>query len=477
MKKDRSFIDTNRKTDNYRAPAQRLKDFDEIYNSDIQEDHYKEQTSRCMDCGVPFCQSNSGCPIGNLIPEWNELIFNKQWKEAYIRLAQTNNFPEVTGRVCPAVCEGSCTLNLYSEAVTIKNIEKAISDMAFKEGWVVPIIPSIRTGKKIAIVGSGPAGLSAADELNKLGHIVTVFEKADRIGGLMMYGIPNMKLSKSLLLQRIDLLEKSGIIFKTNTQIGKDIQLEKLSSDYDAVIVSTGSTIANDIPIEGRELKGVHLAMEYLTASTKSFLDKTKPAIDAKGKKVIVIGAGDTGTDCIATALRQGAKSLQNFDIVPMAPMNRKSDNPWPEWPKIFRTDYGHEEAQNKSGEDPRIYKVLTKKFLGTDGNVTGLETVEVEWEGRSFKEKPNSTKKWDADLVFLSLGFKHPDASVLGKSPLEKDARGNFKTESSKTYYTKHKNVFVAGDCHRGQSLVVWAIKEGRAAAEEVNKFVLKTK
>ncbi|MGI9473229.1 MAG: glutamate synthase subunit beta, partial [Rubripirellula sp.] len=382
MGKPTGFKEFDRKKVPWRLPVVRINDYDEIY-TEPRVEHLQEQGARCMDCGVPFCQSGTGCPIDNLIPEWNDLVYNNRWKEASERLHKTNNFPEFTGRTCPAPCEGSCVLGITNPPVTIKNIENAIVDRAWAEGWIKPKPPKSRTGKKIAIVGSGPAGLSAADQLNQVGHEVTVYERADRIGGLLQYGIPNMKLSKEAVQRRVDKMTAEGITFVTNANVGGDIDPKQLQSDFDAVLLACGATKPRDLPIPNRETDGVHFAMEFLTGNTKQIVhgDSIGDFISAEGKDVIVIGGGDTGTDCIGTSIRHGCRSLVNFELLPQPPEDRADDNPWPEWPRVFRVDYGHEEASAKFGRDPREYQILSKEFLlDDDGKLRGIKTVEVQW-------------------------------------------------------------------------------------------------
>ena len=481
MGKPTGFIEFPRQAAPYRAPAERLLDFNEIYTDhDIQR--LSTQSARCMDCGVPFCQSEEGCPIHNLIPEFNDLVYRDQWHEALDRLQKTNNFPEFTGRVCPAPCEGSCVLGITDPAVTIKNIEMAIIDRGFEEGWVLPNTPSIRTGKTVAIIGSGPAGLAAADQLNMVGHSVTVDERADRIGGLLMYGIPNMKLAKEDVVERrVRLLEEAGISFMTNSPVGDgsdgSLDASQLQQEYDVVLYATGATVPRDLPIDGRELKGVHFAMDFLTANTKSLMDSEHADgdyISAKDKHVIVIGGGDTGTDCIGTSLRHGCKSLVNFELFPKPPETRDANNPWPTWPRIFRVDYGHEEAAHKQGSDPRVYSISSLCFVGNDaGELTGVRTVEVEMKDGRFENVPGSEKDWPADLVFLAMGFLGPEHGASDPLQLEYDERSNYRAEYGE-YRTSVDGVFAAGDCRRGQSLVVRAINEGREAAREIDRHLM---
>ncbi|HEX2659155.1 MAG TPA: glutamate synthase subunit beta, partial [Polyangia bacterium] len=452
------------------------------------ESALKEQGARCMDCGVPFCHTGaimaggaSGCPVHNLIPEWNDLVYRGQWQEALARLHKTNNFPEFTGRVCPAPCEGSCVLGISEPAVTIKNIECSIIDKAFEEGWVTPQPPAKRTGKKVAVVGSGPAGLACAAQLNQAGHTVTVFERDDRIGGLLMYGIPQMKLEKSIVERRVKLLAQEGVNFQVSTWVGKDFPTARLQNEFDATVLCGGATKARDLPIEGRDLKGIHLAMDFLSQNTKSLLDSNHADgryINAKGKHVVVIGGGDTGTDCVGTSLRHGCKSLVQFEILSRPPDERASDNPWPQWPRIYRMDYGQEEAAAIYGADPRKYSVVTKRFIDDGaGNVKELHTVNVEWKtenGRpTMREVPGTEKVWPADLVFLAMGFVGPEKpGLLTELGVALDGRGNVQTNADKQ--TSVPKVFAAGDMARGQSLIVWAIAEGRDAARGVDKFLM---
>ena len=476
MGKATGFLELDRQVESYREVDVRINDYDEIFSGSHNLDLLQEQGSRCMDCGVPFCQSSNGCPIDNLIPEWNDLVYKNEWQEALERLEKTNNFPEFTGRVCPAPCEGSCVLGLNNPAVTIKNIELAIVDKGFEEGWIKPKVIEYRSGKNIAIVGSGPAGLAAADELNQMGHSVKVYERSDRIGGLLMYGIPNMKLGKDVVERRVQLLESEGIEFITNVDIGKDLTTKELKETCDAVIFATGATQARDLPAENRDAKGIYPAMDFLTSNTKSLLDSGQPDqsdLSAKGKNVIVIGGGDTGTDCIGTSLRQGAKSIINFELMSRPPEDRSDNNPWPEWPVIFRVDYGHEESSQVFGEDPRHYQLLTKAFIkDTDGNVKGIKTVNVDLIKGKLTEIEGTEKTWDAELVLLSMGFLSPEHYLSDDSEIELDQRGNYLSEHG-DYKTSKDGIFSAGDCRRGQSLVVWAINEGRGVASSVNDFL----
>ncbi|MEM1433893.1 MAG: glutamate synthase subunit beta [Pseudomonadota bacterium] len=481
MGKPTGFMEVTRATEPYRAPATLLLDFREIY-TDHDTKHLKEQGSRCMDCGVPFCQSNDGCPIHNLIPEWNDLVYRNQWREALDRLHKTNNFPEFTGRVCPAPCEGACVLGITDPAVTIKNIEMAIIDRGFEEGWVVPNPPAVRTGKTVAVIGSGPAGLAAADQLNKAGHTVTVYERADRVGGLLMYGIPNMKLGKEDIVERrVDILRQEGISFITGVSVGDGnndtSDVRTLRDQFDAVLLATGATAPRDLPIPGRALKGVHFAMDFLTANTKSLLDSDHVDgnyISAKGKKVIVIGGGDTGTDCIGTSLRHGCETLVNFELFPKPPSERAPNNPWPTWPKVFKVDYGHEEAAERYGDDPRVYGISSTEFVGNEsGELVAIRTVDVAFKDGKFENIPGSEREWPCDIALLALGFLGPEHDVSEPLDLTYDARSNFDAEYG-AYKTNIDGVFAAGDCRRGQSLVVRAINEGREAAREIDRHLM---
>ncbi len=487
MGKPTGFIEYLRELPVDRTPLERTRDWKE-FHLHLEEKKLRNQGARCMDCGVPFCHTGklvsgmaTGCPVHNLIPEWNDLVFRGLWREALDRLHQTNNFPEFTGRVCPAPCEGSCVLGINEPPVTIKSIENAIIDRGWDEGWVVPQAPKVRSGKKVAVVGSGPAGLSAAAQLNSAGHSVTVFERADRPGGLLMYGIPNMKLDKQeVVLRRIKLLEEEGIKFICNANVGENVEPEIFLKEYQATVICTGATLPRDLPIEGRALKGVHFAMEFLTASTKAVLaNHGASPINAAGKDVVVIGGGDTGTDCVGTSMRHGCKSLVQIEILPKPPLDRAADNPWPEWPKTYKLDYGQEEAAAKFGADPRVYLTTVKKFIGdANGNVKELVTVEIKWEKNDKgqfvpKEQPGTEKTRPAQLVLLAMGFLGPEQALLKDLKLETDARSNVKAEFEK-YTTSLKGVFAAGDCRRGQSLVVWAINEGRGAARECDRYLM---
>ncbi|WEG13743.1 glutamate synthase subunit beta [Pullulanibacillus sp. KACC 23026] len=469
------FKDLPRRTAKKRHPSERVKDWQEeaLVSSEAE---LRSQASRCMDCGTPFCQMGTvtngltaGCPLYNVIPEWNELVYRGNWREAYNRLVLTNNFPEFTGRACPAPCEGSCTASIPTESVTIKNIEQAIIDKAFSEGWIAPKVPAHRTGYTVAIVGSGPAGLAAADQLNQHGHSVTVYERDDRPGGLLMYGIPNMKLEKQIVERRVQLLQEEGIEFICDTEIGKAITLEALQAQYDAVIFATGAQKARELNLEGRELSGIHNAMNYLTASTKFLMDGTplEPSLNAKGKRVIVIGGGDTGADCIATAIRQGCESVVQFGKHPRLSVQRTDNNPWPEPPQVFTLEYSHEEAATVLGKDPREYGIISQAFVGENGAVKGVKTIEMvkDPETGAFSEVDGSEKIWEADLVLIAIGFQGSETEYMipkKQEPLENH------------YETASAGLYVAGDARRGQSLIVWAIREGREVANVCHQYLM---
>jgi glutamate synthase (NADPH/NADH) small chain len=488
MGKPTGFIEFLRELPSEIAPSDRIRNWDE-FHLPMPEDRLRTQGARCMDCGTPFCHTGtlisgmtSGCPIHNLIPEWNDLVYRGLWREALDRLHKTNNFPEFTGRVCPAPCEGSCVLGIHNPPVTIKNIEYSIAEKGWEEGWITANPPTKRTGKKVAVIGSGPAGLAAAAQLNTAGHEVTVYERADRPGGLLMYGIPNMKLDKEqVVLRRLRILEQEGVKFVCNTEVGKDLPAETLLKEFDAVILCIGATKPRDLPIEGRELKGIHFAMEFLTANTKSLLDRQRgdDFISAEGKDVVIIGGGDTGTDCVGTSIRHGCTSLVQLEIMPKPPEKRAADNPWPEWPKIYRMDYGQEEAAAKFGDDPRVYTTTATKFAGDEnGHVKAVHTVQVQWE-RNEKGQftpqpiPGTEKVLPAQLVLLAMGFLGPEQPLIDALGLDRDPRSNIKADYGK-YATTIPGVFAAGDCRRGQSLVVWAFNEGREAARECDRYLM---
>ncbi|WP_226034817.1 glutamate synthase small subunit [Aquibacillus saliphilus] len=487
MGKATGFMEIKREEATQRDPIERLNDWKE-YSAPFSDDVMSEQGARCMDCGTPFCHigmeingAASGCPVYNLIPEWNDLVYRGMWKEALERLMKTNNFPEFTGRVCPAPCEGSCTVAISDPAVTIKNIEQSIIDKGFENGWITPKIPEKRTGKKVAIVGSGPAGMASADQLNQAGHSVTVFERDDRAGGLLMYGIPNMKLEKDVVERRINLLKQEGVDFITNTEVGKDITAAELKERFDSVILCTGAQKQRNLVIDGRKSKGVHFAMDYLATSTKSLLDSNfedNNYIEAEGKDVIVIGGGDTGADCIATALRQNANSIVQFGKHPQLPLARTSENAWPEYPHVFSLDYAHKEAKAKFGEDIRQYSIQTKKFVAdNDGNLKELHTIEMKKTRDEngmfvYEEVPGTEKIWPAQLVLIAIGFEGPEQPVLkefGVNIVNRKAEAEYGDFS-----TNIEGVFAAGDTRRGQSLIVWAINEGREVAHAVDEYLM---
>jgi glutamate synthase (NADPH/NADH) small chain len=479
MGKPTGFMEYPKKSVPYRDALERSRDFREIFTEPSAE-HLKLQGARCMDCGVPFCQSATGCPIDNLIPEWNDLVYQGRWREALERLHKTNNFPEFTGRTCPAPCEGACVLGITDPAVTIKNIENAIIDRGFAEGWVEPKTVTERTGKRVAIVGSGPAGLAAADQLIGAGHAVTVYERADRIGGLLMYGIPNMKLDKGVVERRLRVMRDSGVEFVTNADVGKNVDPAELRAEHDAVLLATGATRPRDLDVPGRDLEGILFAMDFLTANTKSLLDSNLADgryVSAKDKRVIVIGGGDTGADCIGTALRHGCSSVVNLELLDQPPEHRAPNNPWPEWPKILRTDYAHEEGIARFGADPRNYAIVSKRFLGDErSRLTRVETARIRWKMNGARpemiEIEDSVQHLEADLVLLAMGFLGPEHYVSEALGVETDARSNYAAEHG-SFATNVPGVFAAGDCRRGQSLVVWAINEGRGAARAVDLYL----
>jgi glutamate synthase (NADPH/NADH) small chain len=488
MGKPTGFKEFKRELSPEVTPLERIRNWDE-FHLHFDEKMLRNQGARCMDCGTPFCHTGltiagmaSGCPINNLIPEWNDLVYRGLWREALLRLHKTNNFPEFTGRVCPAPCEGACVLGIIQPPVTIKNVECTIADKGFEAGWITAEAPAVRTGKKVAVVGSGPAGLACAAQLNKAGHTVTVFERADRIGGLLMYGIPNMKLDKQVVQRRVDLLAREGITFVTSTDVGKDYPAANLLTEFDASVLCGGATKPRDLSIEGRHLGGIHFAMDFLTANTKSLLDSQLTNgnyISAKDKDVIVIGGGDTGTDCVGTSLRHGCKSVIQLEILPRPSDARPSDNPWPQWPRTFRVDYGQEEAAAITGEDPRRYRITATKFLKDEsGQVRGVRTVLVDWkkdeQGRMIPQPIAGTEHtFPAQLVLLAMGFLGPESQLLDHLGVERDPRSNVKADHGK-FATNVKGIFAAGDMRRGQSLVVWAINEGRGAARAVDQFLM---
>ncbi len=466
------FLEIARVVPDRRPVAERLKDWQEVYR-DFPEDELRGQAARCMDCGIPFCQE--GCPLGNIIPDWNDLVYRNQWKEAIERLSATNNFPEFTGRLCPAPCEGSCVLGINDDAVTIKQIEVTIVDRAFENGWIKATPPESRTGKRVGVVGSGPAGLAAADLLNRAGHTVTVFERDDRIGGLLRYGIPDFKMEKRLLDRRLDLLETEGVEFRTDANVGVNIQVDDLRSDYDVLLLAGGATASRDLPVPGRDLDGIHFAMHYLPLQNQRCQGDDMPDekfITARDKKVVIIGGGDTGADCLGTAHRQGAHSIHQLELLDRPPGERAPDNPWPAWPNIFRTSPAHEEG------GVREYNLSTKRFSGSDGRVEKLHAVKVQISkdesGRlQVDEIPGSEFEMEVDLVLLAMGFVGPEKEgMLSQLGVDLTDRGNVATDER--MMTNVDGVFAAGDMARGQSLIVWAIQEGRVAARGMDEYLM---
>ncbi len=484
MAKLGGFLEYFRELPADRPALERLHDWGE-FHLHHPEAKCREQGARCMECGTPFCHTGlllpggaSGCPVYNLIPEWNDLVWRGLWRQALARLHMTNNFPEFTGRVCPAPCEGACVLGIIEPPVTIKAIEQAIADRGFEEGWIAPHPPGGRSGKRVAVVGSGPAGLACAAQLNKAWHEVTVYERADRIGGLLTYGIPAMKLEKTIVQRRVDLLAAEGIRFETGVEIGRNRMLAELHEEFDAVVLCCGATRPRDLAIPGREARGIHQAMEFLTHNTRRLLDGSPLKLSAEGKHVVVIGGGDTGTDCVGTALRQGCRSITQLEILPQPPQDRAPDNPWPQWPRVYRLDYGQEEAKARFGGDPRQYQVSAEEFLVDEaGRVRQIRIHDIEWQeeaGRPWPEKVQGTERTvPADLVLLAMGFLGPEETILEGLSLEQDPRSNIKAEYGR-FATSHPGIFAAGDARRGQSLIVWAINEGRSAAREVDRFLM---
>lgn len=489
MGKPTGFMEYKREVSAEEKPKQRIKHFNEFHEH-LPMEKQQLQGARCMECGVPFCQSGmtlcgmtSGCPLHNLVPEWNDLVYTGNWEQAYKRLKKTNNFPEFTSRVCPALCEAACTCGLNGDPVATKENEYAIIENAYEKGYAAPNPPKVRTGKKVAVIGSGPSGLAAADQLNKRGHLVTVYERSDRVGGLLMYGIPNMKLEKRIVERKVRIMEEEGVTFLTGVDVGKDIKASKLLKEYDRVILACGASNPRDIKAEGRDAKGIYFAVDFLKANTKSLLDSgltDGTYIDTKDKHVVIIGGGDTGNDCVGTAMRHGCKSVTQIEMMPKAPEKRTESNPWPEWPKILKTDYGQEEAIAVFGHDPRIYESTVKEFLkDKSGNLKAVKIVKLQWEkdpetGRmNMKEVPGSEQVLDADVVLIAAGFLGSQQYVTDAFKVELNERTNVKTEPGR-YQTSVENVFVTGDMHRGQSLVVWAIREGREAARDVDQSLM---
>lgn len=489
MGKPTGFMEYEREVSRAVEPGERIKNFNEFHEH-LPQEKQRLQGARCMECGVPFCQSGmnicgmaSGCPLHNLIPEWNDLVYMGNWEQAYNRLKKTNSFPEFTSRVCPALCEAACTCGLNGDAVATKENEYAIIENAYAKGYAKAKPPKVRTGKRVAVVGSGPAGLAAADQLNKRGHSVTVYERSDRAGGILMYGIPNMKLEKKIVERKIRIMEEEGVTFLTGVDVGKDVKADALLKDYHRVVLACGSSNPRDINAPGRDAKGIYFAVDFLKANTKSLLDscfEDGNYVNTKGKDVVIIGGGDTGNDCVGTAMRHGCKSVTQIEMMPKAPEQRAENNPWPEWPKVCKTDYGQEEAIAVFGHDPRIYESTVKEFIkDKNGNLKGVKIVGLSWEkeektGRmNSKEVPGSEKTLPADVVLIAAGFLGCQKYVADAFKTELDGRTNVKT-SAGSYETSVKNVFAAGDMRRGQSLVVWAIREGREAARAVDESLM---
>ncbi|MGF7143580.1 glutamate synthase (NADPH/NADH) small chain [Anaerotaenia torta] len=489
MGKPTGFMEYERKRRKGLAPLERITNFNE-FHIPLSEEEQKIQGARCMDCGVPFCQSGvilngmtSGCPLNNLVPEWNDLLYNGNLEQAFKRLFKTNNFPEFTGRVCPAPCEPACTCNVVTDPVAIKENELSIIEHGYKSGFVSPQPPKIRTGKKVAVIGSGPSGLAAADQLNKRGHLVTVFERSDRIGGLLMYGIPNMKLEKHIIERRISIMKEEGVIFITGADVGKNYKASDIRKEFDSIILACGASRPRDIKAPGREAGGIYFAVDFLKGVTKSFLDsgfEDHACVNTKDKNVVVIGGGDTGNDCVGTSIRQGAKSVLQVEMLPKPPESRTEDNPWPEWPKILKTDYGQEEAIAVFGQDPRVYETTVKEFIADkEGSLTRIKLVKLcskydAQAGRSVMEEiPGSEYVVEADYVFIAAGFLGTEEYVAKAFDVELNARSNVATQEG-SYRTSNGEIFVTGDMHRGQSLVVWAIREGREAAKAVDEHLM---
>ncbi|MCF4102548.1 glutamate synthase subunit beta [Gillisia sp. M10.2A] len=472
MGKPTGFLEYERKVEAYAPVQERLKEYKE-FTIPLEEKEIKDQGARCMDCGVPFC--HSGCPLGNLIPDFNDAVYKGKWERAAKILHSTNNFPEFTGRLCPAPCEEACVLNINEDPVTIENIEKNIAEQAFLNGWVQAQLPESRTGKKVAVIGSGPAGLAAAQQLNRAGHFVTVYERDEKVGGLLRYGIPDFKMEKSVIDRRLEVLEEEGIKFVTGAHVGENISVEEIKADHDAIMLCGGATVSRTLPIKGAHLKGVHQAMDFLPQNNRRVdnLPFSGKEISAKNKNVIVIGGGDTGSDCIGTSFRQGALSVTNFEIMGKATLDRPQNQPWPYWPMRLRTTSSHKEGAE------RHWSISTKEFLGDeDGNLVGLITTQVEWthklgERPQLSEVPGTEKRWDCDMALLALGFTGSETSLPEQLGLEIDARTNIKA-SIENYMSNVPGIFVAGDMRRGQSLIVWAISEGRQAAHYVDKYLM---
>lgn len=489
MGKATGFMEYEREESAAIKPKERIKNFDE-FHTPLSLEKQRTQAARCMDCGVPFCQAGmmikgmaSGCPLNNLIPEWNDLLYNGNWQQAYNRLHKTSNFPEFTSRVCPALCEKACTCGLNGEAVCTKENEKAIIEKAYEEGWAAPKPPKVRTDKRIAVVGSGPSGLAVADQLNRRGHLVTVYERSDRVGGLLRYGIPNMKLEKHIIDRKIEVMKAEGVTFITDANIGENVKAKKLLEEYDSVVLACGASNPRDIKAPGRDANGIYFAVDFLKSTTKSLLDSgltDGKYISAKGKNVIVIGGGDTGNDCIGTSIRHGCKSIMQLEMMPKPPVDRLPNNPWPQWPKVLKTDYGQEEAIAVFGEDPRVYQTTVKEFIkDKKGNLCKVKLVKLEPKkdektGRMMmSEVAGSEYEVDCELVLIAAGFLGTQKYVSDAFGVELNERTNVKTAPGK-FATNVDKVFTAGDMHRGQSLVVWAIREGRDAAREVDEYLM---
>ncbi len=480
MGKATGFLEYER-NDNLRIPAiERIKNYNEFYRY-LNEDERRKQAARCMDCGVPMCQSAlklkgmvTGCPLHNLIPEWNDEICNNHIEHGISRLLKTNNFPEFTGRVCPALCEKACICGLDSESVTVHENELYLIESAFSLGYIKPVVPVVRSGKKVAVIGSGPAGLAVSDMLNKRGHSVTVFERDDRIGGLLMYGIPNMKLDKSVIERRQKLMEAEGVVFKTSVDVGRDISAEEILNNYDAVVLCCGAKSPRSLAAcDPAKSKDILYAVDYLKATTKSLLEKTENPISAKGKNVVIVGGGDTGNDCVGTCIRQGAASVIQLEMMPEPPEERTSDNPWPEWPLVKKTDYGQQEAIAVFGKDPRVYETTVKEAVFKGKKLTAVNTVKVRFEGRKPVEIEGTEETIPCDLLLIAAGFTGCESYVPESFSVKTGSRNTVETQESK-YSTNINKVFTAGDMHRGQSLVVWAIAEGRACAAEIDEFLM---
>lgn len=495
MGKPSGFMEYEREANSWVAPLERIKNFDEFKKPKPLKDR-QVQAARCMNCGVPFCQAGeqfggmySGCPLHNLIPEWNDEIYRGDMKEAYERLKKTNNFPEFTGRVCPALCEAACTCGLNDSPVTCHDNELSIIEEAFEKGYIQPVEIKVRSGKKVAVIGGGPAGLAAADQLNKRGHNVTVFERDNNPGGLLMYGIPNMKLDKKIVKRRVDLMKEEGVEFKCGVNVGvkdSDVKISDLKKEYDAIIIATGAKFARDLNVPGRDAKGVYFAVDFLSDATRKVIGeksqdkKAKDYVSAAGKNVVIVGGGDTGNDCVGTCIRHGCKSVTQLEMMPKMPEERSASNPWPQWPKVLKTDYGQQEAIAVFGSDPRVYQTTVKEIIkDKSGNLKAIKTVALEFKknektGRmDMVEVKGSEKELKCELLLIAAGFLGCEQYVMDAFKVEKSERGNILT-ANESYETSVPGIYAAGDCRRGQSLVVWGIKEGRGCAEQVDKFLM---